>query len=228
MMNGKAGHGVTATKSRCAIECQWQACTRPGPHLAAMPKFRHWICFFRGYSFTHTHTHKNKERTLSLSHNHMQLIRNKRNKTSPNLKSLSINCMFVSFSFNFFFFQFIFIFGKWVAAHFAQNVIWKLSKWENGSEIPGNDSHSSHRQEMDSHFGEIQFGCRTLWKKLNHADIWGDLMVLTCAQWNSTACTAQAVDYWVRCKISHFSRVHLTRRNGWTLAGILKVAHFFE
>lgn len=69
--------------------------------------------------------------------------------------------MFVSFSFNFFF-QFIFIFGKWAAAHFAQNVIWKLSKWENGSEFPGNDSHSSHRQEMDSHFGEIQFGCRTL------------------------------------------------------------------
>lgn len=34
------------------------------------------------------------------------------------------------------------------------------------------------------------------------------------------------MDYWVQCKISHFSRVHLTERNGWTLAEILKVICF--
>lgn len=125
--SGKAGHGVTATKSCCAIECHWQACIRPGPHLAVTPKTRYGLLTEKRYSCKNTYRfHKRKKTSSSKS------------------EIVCLTLIHLILMQHFLIFFFFLIFEKCAATCFVLNVIWELSEWESGSEFPGNRSHSSH------------------------------------------------------------------------------------
>lgn len=169
--SGKAGHGVTATKSCCAIERHWQACMSQGIHPSVTPKrLRH----------THNHTHTKNPCPLGIFFL-KQTNRKKSKKSESHLKTLKP--MFDSHTFLFLtphclkFTTLFFKFGfeKCVATCPVLNVIWELSEWRGEwLWIPRQPwPLVTRRQEMDSHFGGIQFSRGPLWKRLNHVDIWG-------------------------------------------------------